>query len=594
MGDKKMQVGIYKINTNIFKGSSISDSLEKISAIIESKNYLEQDIKILPKSCLYKIKIYYEKHHTFPGWKDFLKPLIENNQDILKEKQSRVESFVVFFLPDKSENLYAVVGGGGYFAIQEYIDEDFGLDIFSRLITKEDNIIKGTRERSFVGSLYGSTKFFRKNYNLFENDNFGKIYQEFKADLDKDILIKRFGFSVKEIKKNSICVAKSSFKINKSINFNDIYKIIDGCEFVYKNEESIPLNNVKKITKRTGSVLLPSLENKLNKQLWERFQKGSDYSIDFDLCHKEYDKYLTASIYKIKKDSSSKNYFSGFEPEELTDLDIIFEQIANLKKVPDNFITFCDLISSLKIYSYDENGDDLTSGFLIDHIHGDVEFNDNKYFYIDKNWYLIKEVFLERLDECCGSFINKKFYEGLDKKWDYENNTENQYNQEYIGDKNTIVLDTITPENIEPCDILKWDEENLYLCHVKAKFGNTMRDLCSQIFISANRIAQDKNSKKEYIEKIYDRLVARSSGIGVYSKKIAQQTSVYSKDDFIKLFDKNLVFILCVLDTASKERNLKKEITKFNSNIAKFSLQELVKEMKGLDSDFKITQIFRK
>jgi len=589
-----MQVGIYKINTNIFKGSSISDSLEKISAIIESKNYLEQDIKILPKSCLYKIKIYYEKHHTFPGWKDFLKPLIENNQDILKEKQSRVESFVVFFLPDKSENLYAVVGGGGYFAIQEYIDEDFGLDIFSRLITKEDNIIKGTRERSFVGSLYGSTKFFRKNYNLFENDNFGKIYQEFKADLDKDILIKRFGFSVKEIKKNSICVAKSSFKINKSINFNDIYKIIDGCEFVYKNEESIPLNNVKKITKRTGSVLLPSLENKLNKQLWERFQKGSDYSIDFDLCHKEYDKYLTASIYKIKKDSSSKNYFSGFEPEELTDLDIIFEQIANLKKVPDNFITFCDLISSLKIYSYDENGDDLTSGFLIDHIHGDVEFNDNKYFYIDKNWYLIKEVFLERLDECCGSFINKKFYEGLDKKWDYENNTENQYNQEYIGDKNTIVLDTITPENIEPCDILKWDEENLYLCHVKAKFGNTMRDLCSQIFISANRIAQDKNSKKEYIEKIYDRLVARSSGIGVYSKKIAQQTSVYSKDDFIKLFDKNLVFILCVLDTASKERNLKKEITKFNSNIAKFSLQELVKEMKGLDSDFKITQIFRK
>ncbi len=47
---------------------------------------------------------------------------------------------------------------------------------------------------------------------------------------------------------------------------------------------------------------------------------------------------------------------------------------------------------------------------------------------------------------------------------------EGDYNLTYKGDIKTIVLDTLTPDGIEPCDILKYDDnDNVYLFHVKKR-----------------------------------------------------------------------------------------------------------------------------
>lgn len=135
----------------------------------------------------------------------------------------------MLILNNSSKNLYAVTGGLGYHAIQEFIDDDFGVDILSRLISKEDKILKSVKEKSVMGGILGTTKFFRKDYNLFENDGFGKIYQELKSRLNKDILKTKFGFSDEDLRKDSSCIAKTSFKINKSITFEQMFQIIDGC-----------------------------------------------------------------------------------------------------------------------------------------------------------------------------------------------------------------------------------------------------------------------------------------------------------------------------------------------------------------------------
>lgn len=156
------------------------------------------------------------------------------------------------------------------------------------------------------------------------------------------------------------------------------------------------------------------------------------------------------------------------------------------------------------------------------------------------------------------------------------------------------MLDKITPENIEPCDILKWDDENLYFYHVKAGFGNTMRDLCSQIFIAASNLQNDVNSSKEYIGKIYDHLLSKRDSKNEYFARVFSQTTNMTKDQFVGLFEsKKMVFVLAVLDTATSERMINDDVSRFDSNIAKFSLQELVKGMRGLGIEFKITQIAR-
>jgi len=154
-----------------------------------------------------------------------------------------------------------------------------------------------------------------------------------------------------------------------------------------------------------------------------------------------------------------------------------------------------------------------------------------------------------------------------------------------------MVLDKITPENIELCDMLKWDNDNLYLIHVKSGFGNTMRDLCAQISISANRLVQDRKAtpSKEFVKKVYQSLKNKNGGEGYYGLAGAQ-TNNMMEDEFLELFDKQKHFVLAILDTSTSERELQ-NIEEFNSNIAKFSLDVLTKEMAGIGQNLQIGQI---
>lgn len=65
-----------------------------------------------------------------------------------------------------------------------------------------------------------------------------------------------------------------------------------------------------------------------------------------------------------------------------------------------------------------------------------------------------------------------------------------------------------------------------------------------------------------------------------------------SQKDFIDLVaNRNIVFVLAVLDTSTSIRKLENDIQKFDSNIAKFSINELSKNMRNLEIDFKILQL---
>lgn len=579
MPEGKIQIGIYKIEES---------DLDGITAVIESKGYSRQ---ALQNDAIddYQLHLFYQKKPTNPKWKEFFLSIANSGQDILKENAGTAEGFVLLLLNQNSMNLFALAGGSGYFTIQEYINTDFGIDILSRIINKEDKILKSTREKSVVGGILGTTRHFRSNFNIFETDNFGKIFQELKARLKKATLISKIGLDPDDIKKDSVCIAKSSFKINKAITFDQLIQIISGCESLLEGEQPFSINSVEKIVKKKNIDLIKNLEQVLLNQLWQRFS-GEERSFLFDLCHKYFDEYLTASQYIIKKANSVKNFFGDYEFEELVDIDDLFTILKGHAKCPSNFEEFKKLITNLKIYSFDEEGNELTKDTLLAHILGDVTLDDNKYFFVDKSWYLIKNEFMVDLNAFCSSFISRNYSEELVETWDYPNESENDYNKKFINHDNIIVLDKITPENIEPCDILKWDEKSLYLYHVKAGFGNTMRDLCSQITISANRISQDINSTKEYIEKIYTSLQNKIGG-DAYFDLAGKQTEKYSQEFFQSLFEKEIVFVLAVLDTATDRTRDIKEIEKFKSNIAKFSLQELVKEMRGIGINLKITQI---
>ena len=583
----KMQIGIYKIDSDI-ELIGEGELFDKISSLIISGGYENQIIEANPENI--ELKLLYKKEPRNPKWKTFLKEITKDQEPVSMPNKSSGESFVLLIKKTSNNQIYAIAGGQGYFAIQDFIDQNFGMNIISRLIHKEDKIIKSTKEKSVMGGIIGATKYFRKTYNLFENDNFGKIYQELQTEINKEILIDKFGFSEIDLKKGTFCIAKSSFKIQKSITMEELFKIIEGCEFVLANFEPTPINNLEKLIKKKNISLISNLQNELINQLWRRYKGRESYEIDFDLCHKDFEKYLTASKYMIRKGTSERNFLKGKIFETLDSVDSLFEAIKEIEQHPNNIDEFEKLFDSLKLYSYDTEDNILTYGWLKHHIHGDVEYEGKRYFYIDNTWYLIKDEFIDRLNEGCHSFIKKHKNNKITKAWNYPLESENDFNKKHIGDENVIVLDKVTPENIEACDLLHWENNKLYLFHVKAGFGNTMRDLCSQIIIAANKIQQDLVTGKNYIKSLYKTLEGWNGSTSQYSLEASSQTSTLSEDEFIKLFDKNLVFVLAILDTANHTRDLE-NISEFRSNIAKFSLQELVKEMKGIEMDFEIIQI---
>lgn len=585
----KVQMAIYKI---IADKDKVVENIKSEKYRLQKSTYAEDD---------YDIEVYYKISKSTPKWKQFVKSIVEENEKIVGEKKNHSESFIALIEKTDTKNLYAIAGGYGFYAIMNFIDDNFGLDIISRLIKKDEKILKSVKEKSVSGAILGNSKYFRSGYNLYENDGFGKIYQELTSSLNKDILVDKFNFSQEDVKKEISCIAKSSFKLNKSIEFEQLLEIIENCEKIYNDSSLTPIiiNGVEKINNKKDKELIQKLDEELLKQLFKKYKNDDDQdNQDFDICHKDYEKYLCASTYIIRKKNSSNNLFGTHKFSDLRNIDNFFEQFHQQNETMLEENSFNELIKTLTISSYNEEDEDnpTTEDFLINHIFGDISMDEKKYFYIDKNWYKIQDQFINDLNESCKSFINNHYNYKIDKPWNYSLEKENDFNAKFISNNpkidKVIVLDKITPDNIEPCDILMWDEDNIYLCHVKAGFSNSMRELCSQIYVSANRIKVDINSEKKYIKKIYKKLKDNKNSSDTYFKKISKQIENITEDEFINIFtSKKLVFVLSVLDTANTYRDLKTKISSFNSNIAKFSLQELVVAMKGIDIELEFTQI---
>jgi hypothetical protein len=118
-----------------------------------------------------------------------------------------------------------------------------------------------------------------------------------------------------------------------------------------------------------------------------------------------------------------------------------------------------------------------------------------------------------------------------------------------------------------------------------------MRELCSQVSVAANRLVHERTTgKKDFIGGLYDCLKSGSASPDPYLKAAAAQCTVHSRPSFLDLFKKKLVFVVAVRDTGTTARSLV-EPTKFRSNIAKFSLQELSREIRATDAELQIAEV---
>lgn len=589
---EKLQIGIYQLKDEILevkkgkKPKLVIIDINFLSKEFRSKGYSSQLVQPnLSKN--FDLHLYFKRTPSEIKWKDFIDKISESDQMILKHTKTYGESYILLLRNLSSNIIYATTGGFGHTALQGFAEGDFGLEILSRILKAEDKTLRSTKEKNLTGGILGEVKFFRNDYNLNENENFGNFYQELHSSINIKLLTTIFGFSKNEIDSDCLCVAKNSFAIKKSISFTQLITIIEKCESLIKTVTPVvEINGVKKLNK-TNKALIAELESELDKSIVARYS-GKSSNISIELCHKDFDKYLHADNFILEYKINGKKVETEYD-EPLKNIDKVLSNInSNVSNLKVSKLK--TLISSAHIEGRADNGDQLTSDLLRNHFYTEITHKGKSYFLSDCEWYEIKSSFTKKLNEQCQSFIDDSIFHKRLAKWNYPHESENIFNAKHIGRTDFLVFDKFTPENIEVCDILYWDADYVYFIHAKAGFDNSMRDLSHQIFIAARRVKEDMKTGYLFIEKLYDE-VKKTKGRSSYSNNAKNQLNSISKDDFTNLFkSRKPVFVLAILDTAVNQRGLNK-IDLFSSNIAKFSLNELIKNMRNLAVDFQIYEI---
>lgn len=586
---EKIQNSFYllKDKYKVLKKSKVTEeeiNFDFLHILFKNKGFKEQ--QILPDlSSKYEIKVYYKKKNNPVKWKGFIGTIVKEGEPIIKNPNSTSESYIIILHNKSTKRYFASTGGFAHITIQEIATNDFGLEILSRIITAADKTLRSSKERSLTGGIQGAIKFFRNDYNLYENESFGNIYNELNATINKEQLIKYFGFAKTELKADSLCIAKNSFSLKKSISFTELLTLIEKCEKLCEEPKITEINSVEKISK-SNTLLIRDLWDDLEKKIFDNY-KNTDEFYSVEVANKDFEKYYYANTCTLFITIKRKKHKIVFE-EAIRNIQTILDEIISL----DTKISFEDFqkcISSGYIQTNDENGDVLTKDTLKNHFCSEVTVNNKSYFLIEKDWYEIGKTFIDNINEQSINFIKTLKYNGpkMDK---WVKGSENDYNASFIKKPNSLVFDKFTPQQIEACDILRWDDNNIYFYHVKKGFDNSMRDLCNQVLVAGKKVKEDSKNKFRFIEELYDR-VKNNSGKSDYSKKAKQQLSSISKKDFIEIVkQRNIVFVLAVLDTSKSDRKLA-DIQEFDSNIAKFALNELSKSMRNLDIKFEILQL---
>jgi uncharacterized protein (TIGR04141 family) len=593
---EKIQVSFYQIeNDFLFDKSSQKHSINKVVEHLTNEKFKRQKLQPLyeKKYKNYTIEVYYKTKPSEKDWKDFLKKIVKEGEDILNEDGFNTESYVILIYNKK--NCFATTGGYGHFTIKNMVFNDFGLEILSTFMQKEDRRLKAVRQNSLAGNNLGSITYFRNNINILENDNFGSLYSELNFLFDKSKLMSTFGLSQKEIKSDVLCVAKNSFTIKKSISFDEVISIIENCEKLLINKNRLTINKIKKINDKSKDK---ELNDEFFKCLFEDYQNTTNI-FNVEISSNDFD-----NFYQMNRWELTLGKLQKIEGEELlTNLNIILDKLEkNIEKD-----TFKELINNAELKVY--NSENLIAqGKLKNYFFTELNFNGKNYFLLNSYWYEIEQNFIDELNEKVRYFIDSYKYEKNDlseikdiegillRKYLEKDEvkgknanpiSEGDYNISYLDEANTLVFDKITSSNIEICDFLKWDDNNVYFYHVKWGFDHSMRDLCSQIYTSARQLKEDYTKKDfKFLKDLFNSL-KNLNATTHNNSRVKEQLKDLDENTFLKNLQKKPIFVLVILGG----RDIKGELGGIQvSTYAKISINDLFTRMKDLNFELKITQ----
>ncbi|WP_299768073.1 DUF6119 family protein [uncultured Dokdonia sp.] len=527
----------------------------------------------------------YDSNETVSIWKDFLPKELTSSEGFTEQKLS-----LVLFV-ETEYDIYCIIGGNAFQIILPFIDKSFGLNVYSRIMQPEFDEIASIKSRGITGSRAGLSEQFRNNYRIIDYIKFGKVTQEIHLKLSQETTDLHFNFlKNKDSDRIQIYVSKA-FKIKKNVDFNELHLVIKELVVISELAPSDYLDSYKEITDKnlTENLLHQELITRLfndTENLGSRISSAHK-SFQHDFCNpNNIEKFYEADEFRLKEKTDNGGYTVFKIVHDRNDIyDAVLIRAVERFGVSDRF-KFMNFVRSAYVTCYQDGKHSMGSGFLF-HISTEFPFDGTPVFLVDTKWYRLQDTFVEDLKTNTKHVLNtyKAPINILTESWDKSViRTEGEYNFKYNPKPNYIVIDTIIADGLELCDIMYYDDNNLYLIHVKYGFQSKIRELTNQITISARRLRETLGTKKKpLLEKIYKRLVEKKYDI-----------NKLSLDEFKALFDKKISFIFAFASHLSTDLVVEKHIEKYTSNIARYSLIQCSSEMRAYYYDLLNYQIPRK
>lgn len=216
---------------------------------------------------------------------------------------------------------------------------------------------------------------------------------------------------------------------------------------------------------------------------------------------------------------------------------------------------------------------------------------------MEGTWFKITEDYVLELDKKLKESISGKInFNLITNIWDKKSitnektqkskevyKTETEFMKDnFLQDNTTIISHTKLIDNIEFSDLIKIDKNNkkIYLIHIKRGFDASVRDLAYQMTFSYNILQNARlQGKYEKIEELYEKLDEN-------------EKNKIKKEDFIKIFKNyDFIYVFTFNDETTNNRNIANDLKKFESNIAKGVLLDLIKFFSVENAKFEIVQI---
>lgn len=501
-------------------------------------------------------------------WLQFLPKELTDQKNFIQQKVS-----LILFIETEFQ-LYAIVGGSAFKMIVAFIDHSFGLNAYDRIIEPDKDELTSIKTRGITGQRIGMNEQFRNEYRIINFTRFGKLPKEIHVKLCKETTNLYFQYLKTKEKDRIQITVGAGFKIGRQVDFDALHEIIRDMvdiatlspkEYLSSYKQIIDADEIHEFRK----LLMHKIYNNLA-YLYNNSKLASD-RFDFDFCNPNHiDKFYEADTYELKERSEGGGYKLF---ETLDDREAIFKCVMDraVSITGYNEYEFSRYLWGVQIAALKGGKTTTSSGVMF---HFSAEFNQHgaSVFLIDTKWFYLKDQFIQDMISNAQHIF--KTYKAPDHilkfAWDRDiMPREGDYNKLYDNEPNYIHCDTTIVDGVELCDVLYYDEKNLYLAHVKAGFGSQVRELTNQVTISARRLKDAINTKNNlFLDTYYAKLVNSERNI-----------NSLSVSDFKLLFKKNIIYVLAVNSLLKEDLLIEDHMVSYNSNIARFSLIQCSNEM---------------